>query len=169
MVGTPMKEQPVAPTSETDWLALESMTDDQIDTSDIPAIPPDRFAHALIRRDLPIPVAHQPGKNGRCQSSICNPGIRENSRVLSQWIPFLEWSLLLHIREVWNGSRETVEKDLCCHGAFLAMRLSLFRFHFQITDKIQHFDRLVGGNRRTGRNAAILVGMPPAGRVDRPG
>ncbi|MBF0310457.1 MAG: BrnA antitoxin family protein [Magnetococcales bacterium] len=35
--------------SETDWNALETMSDEQIDTSDIPPIAPARFANAVIR------------------------------------------------------------------------------------------------------------------------
>lgn len=43
--------------SETDWGRLESMTDDDVDLSDIPAISPDFWASASgakIRRQQPI-------------------------------------------------------------------------------------------------------------------
>ncbi len=34
---------------QTDWARLDAMTDDQIDTSDIPPLGEDFFAHAQIR------------------------------------------------------------------------------------------------------------------------
>ncbi len=41
-----------SPISETNWDALETMTDEQVDTSDIAPIPPERFAKALVRNRL---------------------------------------------------------------------------------------------------------------------
>ncbi|MCC6500439.1 MAG: BrnA antitoxin family protein [Anaerolineales bacterium] len=37
---------------QTDWNRLETMTDDEIDTSDIPPIPPEMFAKAMVKRGL---------------------------------------------------------------------------------------------------------------------
>ncbi|MBF0342568.1 MAG: BrnA antitoxin family protein [Magnetococcales bacterium] len=46
--------------SETDWAALDAMTDDDVDTSDIPPIPPELFAKALVKRGLaPIQAKRQ--------------------------------------------------------------------------------------------------------------
>ena len=52
-----MSGKRTSPRSETDWAALDAMTDDEVDTSDIPPIPPERFAHALVRRGLPPTLA----------------------------------------------------------------------------------------------------------------
>ena len=38
--------------SLTDWKRLDSMTDDEIDTSDIPAVTPEMFAKAVVKRGL---------------------------------------------------------------------------------------------------------------------
>ncbi|MBF0424771.1 MAG: BrnA antitoxin family protein [Magnetococcales bacterium] len=55
-----MSEKPTSPSSETDWAALDAMTDDMVDTSDIPPVPPERFAQALVRHRLPLaPVKQQ--------------------------------------------------------------------------------------------------------------
>lgn len=37
---------------QTDWKRLETITDDEIDTSDIPPIPPEMFAKAMVKRGL---------------------------------------------------------------------------------------------------------------------
>jgi len=38
--------------SQTDWKRLDSMTNDDIDTSDIPAVTPEMFAKAVVKRGL---------------------------------------------------------------------------------------------------------------------
>ncbi|MEO5327166.1 MAG: BrnA antitoxin family protein [Magnetococcus sp. THC-1_WYH] len=48
-----MSRKRTSPSSETDWAALDAMTDDTVDTSDIPPISPERFAHVLVRRGVP--------------------------------------------------------------------------------------------------------------------
>lgn len=45
--------------SETDWTALDAMTDDDLDTSDIPPIPLKRFAQAMVKRGTP-PIQTNP-------------------------------------------------------------------------------------------------------------
>ncbi|MEO5333657.1 MAG: BrnA antitoxin family protein [Magnetococcus sp. YQC-5] len=39
--------------SETDWTAMNAMTDDEVDTSDIPPIPLEKFAQAMVKREVP--------------------------------------------------------------------------------------------------------------------
>ena len=51
-----MKGTSTSPISETDWKALGSITDEQVDTSDIPPIPLERFANALVRKGLQLPA-----------------------------------------------------------------------------------------------------------------
>ena len=51
-----MKGTSIFPVSSTDWQGLDTMTDDRVDTSDIPPIPLDRFASALIRRGIQSPA-----------------------------------------------------------------------------------------------------------------
>jgi uncharacterized protein (DUF4415 family) len=48
-----MKENNLKNASQTDWERVESMTDEEIDTSDIPPLDDDFFAHAELR--LPEP------------------------------------------------------------------------------------------------------------------
>ena len=48
-----MKEDDLRNTSQTDWKRVESMADDEIDTSDIPSLDDDFFANAELR--LPEP------------------------------------------------------------------------------------------------------------------
>ncbi len=47
-----MKKEPTSVRSETDYERLETMADEDIDFSDIPEIPPERFAKALVRKGL---------------------------------------------------------------------------------------------------------------------
>ena len=47
-----MKKEPTSVRSETDYERLEAMTDEDIDFSDIPEVPPERFAKALVRKGL---------------------------------------------------------------------------------------------------------------------
>ena len=48
-----MKENDLRNTSQTDWKRVESMMDEEIDTSDIPPLDDDFFFHAELR--LPEP------------------------------------------------------------------------------------------------------------------
>lgn len=48
-----MKENDLKNISQTDWERVASMTDEEIDTSDIPPLDDDFFAHAELR--LPEP------------------------------------------------------------------------------------------------------------------
>lgn len=47
-----MKKSTTTNKSLTDWKRLDSMTDDEIDTSDIPAVTPEMFAKAIVKRGL---------------------------------------------------------------------------------------------------------------------
>ena len=47
-----MKKSTTSNKSLTDWKRLDSMTDDEIDTSDIPAVTPEMFAKAVVKRGL---------------------------------------------------------------------------------------------------------------------
>jgi uncharacterized protein (DUF4415 family) len=47
-----MKKPSTTNKSQTDWKRLDSMTDDDIDTSDIPAVTPEMFAKAVVKRGL---------------------------------------------------------------------------------------------------------------------
>ncbi len=49
--------------SKTDWQRLETMTDDDIDTSDIPPVTPEMFARAVVRKGLKT-------KSGKAQLTI---------------------------------------------------------------------------------------------------
>lgn len=48
-----MSDKPMNKASETDWDRIDAMTDDEIDTSDIPPLPETFFKRAKIR--LPQP------------------------------------------------------------------------------------------------------------------
>lgn len=51
-----MKKKPISPQSRTDWARVQQLRDADIDFSDIPEIPPERFAKALVRSGLkPVP------------------------------------------------------------------------------------------------------------------
>ena len=55
-----MKQKSTSKQSATDWDRIEVMTDEEIDLSDIPAIPPEKFAQAIVRRGLkPLPKKQQ--------------------------------------------------------------------------------------------------------------
>jgi uncharacterized protein (DUF4415 family) len=47
-----MKKSTTSNKSLTDWKRLDSMTDEEIDTSDIPAVTPEMFAKAVVKRGL---------------------------------------------------------------------------------------------------------------------
>lgn len=49
-----MKKSSTSNKSLTDWTRLDSMTDDDIDTSDIPAVTPEMFAKAVVKRGLKV-------------------------------------------------------------------------------------------------------------------
>ena len=52
-----MKKESTSRKSGSDIKRLSAMTDDDIDTSDIPAITPAQFARSVVRRGLkPIPA-----------------------------------------------------------------------------------------------------------------
>lgn len=44
-----MNDTPMKKPSETDWERIDAMTDDEIDTSDIPPLPDEFFKRAKIR------------------------------------------------------------------------------------------------------------------------
>jgi len=55
-----MKQKSISEESVTDWERVEAMTDAEIDLSDIPAIAPEKFAQAIVRRGLqPSPKKQQ--------------------------------------------------------------------------------------------------------------
>ena len=43
--------------SQTDWQRLDAMSDEDIDFSDCPEIPPEMFARAVVRRNVPLTKA----------------------------------------------------------------------------------------------------------------
>ncbi len=47
-----MKNSTTTNKSQTDWKRLDSMNDTDIDTSDIPAVTPEMFAQAVVKRGL---------------------------------------------------------------------------------------------------------------------
>ena len=47
-----MSEEATSPRSETDFERLDAMEDDDIDFSDVPEVPPEMFAEALVRKGL---------------------------------------------------------------------------------------------------------------------
>lgn len=47
-----MKRKATLPSSETDFERLDAMKDEDIDLSDIPEVPPEMFAKALVRKGL---------------------------------------------------------------------------------------------------------------------
>jgi hypothetical protein len=47
-----MKKPATTNKSQTDWKRLDSMTDADIDTSDIPSVTPEMFAQAIVKRGL---------------------------------------------------------------------------------------------------------------------
>jgi uncharacterized protein (DUF4415 family) len=47
-----MRKSSTSKKSETDWKRLRAMKDEDIDLSDIPAITPEMFARAVVRRNL---------------------------------------------------------------------------------------------------------------------
>lgn len=47
-----MKKEPTTVRSETDYERLKVMADEDIDFSDIPEVPPEMFAKALVRKGL---------------------------------------------------------------------------------------------------------------------
>ncbi len=47
-----MKNEPTSVRSETDYERLKAMVDEEIDFSDIPEVPPEMFAKALVRKGL---------------------------------------------------------------------------------------------------------------------
>ena len=51
-----MKRKPSSLAPETDFARLDAMSDDEIDTSEIPELSPEFFARAIVRRGLQ-PVA----------------------------------------------------------------------------------------------------------------
>ncbi len=53
-----MKNKATSPRSETDWDRVSRMKDEDIDFSDLPEIPPEKFARAIVRKGLQ-PVAHK--------------------------------------------------------------------------------------------------------------
>lgn len=47
-----MKKRATSPQSLTDWDRVDKMRDEDIDISDLPEVPPERFAQALVRKGL---------------------------------------------------------------------------------------------------------------------
>ena len=52
-----MNEPPMNKPSETNWAQIDAITDDMIDTSDIPPLTASYFARATLRmRSQPVPI-----------------------------------------------------------------------------------------------------------------
>jgi uncharacterized protein (DUF4415 family) len=55
-----MKKSITSKKSQTDWQRLKAMKDEDIDLSDCPAVTPEMFARAIVRRGLkPVPRKSQ--------------------------------------------------------------------------------------------------------------
>ncbi len=55
-----MKKKVITKKSQTDWARLQTMPDNEIDLSDSPALTPEIFARAIVRRGLqPVPRKSQ--------------------------------------------------------------------------------------------------------------
>ena len=55
-----MKKKVISKQSQTDWTRLQAMQDKDIDLSDSPALTPELFARAIVRRGLqPVPRKSQ--------------------------------------------------------------------------------------------------------------
>ncbi len=55
-----MKRRSTSQHSQTDWERVDRMRDEDIDLSDLPEIPPEAFARALVRKGLkPVPRKSQ--------------------------------------------------------------------------------------------------------------
>ena len=64
-----MKKSRISKKSRTDWKRLDAMKDEDIDLSDIPAITPEMFARAVVRRNLK-PVARKEQLTIRVDSEV---------------------------------------------------------------------------------------------------
>lgn len=64
-----MSKRATSPHSLTDWTRVDAMRDEDIDFSDIPAIPPERFAQAIVRKGLK-PVARKSQITLRIDSEV---------------------------------------------------------------------------------------------------
>jgi hypothetical protein len=53
-----VKNRATSPRSQSDWDRVDRMKDEEIDLSDLPEIPPEAFARAIVRKGLQ-PVAHK--------------------------------------------------------------------------------------------------------------
>ncbi|HEY3570727.1 MAG TPA: BrnA antitoxin family protein [Thermoanaerobaculia bacterium] len=53
-----MKKKATSPQSQSDWNRVDRMKDEDIDLSDLPEIPPEKFARAIVRKGLQ-PVARK--------------------------------------------------------------------------------------------------------------
>lgn len=53
-----MKNRATSPQSQSDWDRVDRMKDEDIDFSDLPEIPPEKFARAIVRKGLQ-PVARK--------------------------------------------------------------------------------------------------------------
>jgi hypothetical protein len=47
-----VKNRATSPQSESDWDRVGRMKDEEIDLSDLPEIPPEKFAKAIVRKGL---------------------------------------------------------------------------------------------------------------------
>ncbi len=47
-----MKNRATSPQSQSDWDRVDQMKDEEIDLSDLPEIPPEAFARAIVRKGL---------------------------------------------------------------------------------------------------------------------
>lgn len=72
------KKGTTAQHSLTDWDRVDRMPDEDIDFSDLPEIPPERFAQALVRKSWKPVVA--PGGPPCCVSENPRPRVRSFGR-----------------------------------------------------------------------------------------
>jgi len=47
-----VKNEAISPHSKSDWDRIDSLKDEEIDLSEVPEIPPKKFAQAIVRKNL---------------------------------------------------------------------------------------------------------------------
>ena len=64
-----MKKSTISEKSQTDWERVDALTDEEIDVSEIPEVPAEMFARAVVRRGLQ-PVSRKAQVTLRVDSDV---------------------------------------------------------------------------------------------------
>lgn len=64
-----MKKAAISKKSRTDWKRVDALKDEDIDLSDVPEVPPEMFAKAIVRRGLK-PVSRKAQLTLRVDSEV---------------------------------------------------------------------------------------------------